>query len=121
MALETVAELPDMRGLSRAVSAEGALVVTMSINATADPEDGALRPPDPRQNPQFTPTSLVYTLDHLPDRLLAFQHPVSLPGLTSTTPKTTATMPVATIATTSSWNNQIGQLILFHVPIILGR
>lgn len=116
MALETVAELPDMSGLSRAVPAKGVLVATMSINVTADPEDGALRPPDPRQNLQFTPTPLVYTLDHLPDRLLAFQHPIFLPNLTST--KATATMPIVT--TTSSWNSPVDQLISFHVPITSG-
>lgn len=97
MALETVAGLPDMRGLSRVVFVEGVLAVTMSTKCDVPAEDG---PPNLRQNPQFTPTPLVFTLNHLLDQFLAFQYPSSPPSLTSTTLETATIMPIAT--TTSS-------------------
>lgn len=99
MALETVAGPPDMRGLSRAVFVEEALVVTMSTKCNIPVEDG---PPDLRQNLQFTPTPLVYTLNHLPDQFLALQYPVFPPSLTSTRLETATIMPIATCTTTSS-------------------
>lgn len=106
MVPETVVGLLDMRGLSGVVFVRGALVATMSSSVPV--EDGALRPPGPRQNPQFTPIFLACTLNRLRDQFLAFQHLMFLPSLTSTTQKTTTIVPIATI--TSSSNSLISQL-----------
>lgn len=81
-----------MRELSRVVFVDGAIVATTSTNVPV--KDGVLLLPDLQQSLQFAPTSCI--LSHPQGQPLAFQHPMFLPSLTYTTPKTMATILIST-------------------------